>query len=58
MVVDVLGDIPEESALRFCRTIRTSVINALNMDDAGVPQGDHWLGVLPPDYPVNAKRRG
>lgn len=51
VVVRETTDISDESVLRYCRTIRSSVIKALNMDEQGVPQGQHWLGALPPDYP-------
>jgi len=52
MVVDVPGDMAEEGALSFCRAIRTAVVEALNMDDAGVPKGNEWLGELPCDHPA------
>jgi len=52
VVVDVRSDIPVESVLRFTATIRLAVIAALDLDDAGVPKGDHRLGALPIDYPV------
>lgn len=54
VVVREPTDISDEGALRYCRTIRSSVIRALNMDEQGVPQGEHWLGALPPDYPAGA----
>lgn len=47
-------DISDESVLRYCQTIRSSVIEALKMDELGVPQGDPWLGALPTDYPKQA----
>lgn|GEM_PF-3071895 len=47
-------DISDERVLRYCETIRSSVIKALNMDELGVPQGDPWLGALPADYPKQA----
>ncbi len=44
VVVREPTDISDQSVLRYCQTIRSSVIEALNMDEQGVPQGEHWLG--------------
>ena len=52
VVVREPTDISDESVLRCCRTIRSSVVKALDMNEQGVPQGGHWLGALPPDYAV------
>lgn len=52
VVVKEPTDISDQSVLRYCQTIRSSVIDALNMDEQGVPQGEHWLGALPIDYPT------
>ena len=54
VVVREPTDISDQSVLRYCQTIRSSVIDALNMDEQGVPQGEHWLGALPSDYPTKA----
>ncbi|MBZ9805759.1 HEPN domain-containing protein [Mesorhizobium sp. ES1-6] len=54
VVVREPTDISDQSVLRYCQTIRSSVIEALNMDEQGVPQGEHWLGALPSDYPIQA----
>ena len=54
VVVREPTDISDQSVLRYCQTIRSSVIDALNMDEQGVPQGEHWLGALPSDYPTQA----
>lgn len=51
VVVREPTDISDHSVLRYCQAIRSSVIAALNMDEQGVPQGKHWLGTLPSDYP-------
>ncbi|NGP16539.1 hypothetical protein [Devosia aurantiaca] len=51
VVVDNRDDISEESVIRFCNTIRNSVVRALNLDEFGAPKGNHWLGALPSDYP-------
>lgn len=56
VVVQESTDISGESVLRYCQTIRSSVIKALGMNEQGVPQGKHWLGALPPDYPVAANQ--
>jgi hypothetical protein len=50
-------DISGESVLRYCQTIRSIIIQALGMNEQGVPQGKHWLGTLPPDYRVAADQR-
>ena len=54
VVVREPTDISDQSVLRYCQTIRSSVIDALNMDEQGVPQGEHLLGALPSDYPTQA----
>ena len=51
VVTEEKSDIPVASVLRFTQTIRLGVIEALNMDDQGVPRSKHWLGDLPSDYP-------
>lgn len=51
VVTEDRSDISPESVLRFTRTIRQSVVAALNLDEHGAPKGEHWLGSLPPDYP-------
>lgn len=51
VVVEEKSDISPASVLRFTTTIRQCVCDALNMDEQGVPKGEHWLGPLPSDYP-------
>lgn len=51
VVVEERSDISPAGVLRFTTTIKQCVCAALNMDDRGVPKGDHWLGPLPSDYP-------
>jgi hypothetical protein len=54
VVVEEKSDISPSSVLRFTTTIKQCVCAALNMDARGVPKGEHWLGPLPPDYPVRS----
>lgn len=58
VVVRERSDISDESVLRYCQTIRSSVIKALDMNEQGVPQGKPWLGTLPPDYPAGSGPAG
>lgn len=57
VVVDRRSDMGAAQAVEFCETIRSAVVEALQMDDDGVPLGKHWLGDLPPDYPASGGNR-
>lgn len=58
VVVRERSDISDESVLRYCQTIRSGVIKALDMNEQGVPLGKPWLGALPPDYPTGSEPAG
>jgi len=58
VVVRESTDITGESVLRYCQTIRSSVIKALDMNELGVPKGKHWLGALPLDFPAGRTPAG